>query len=100
MINLGKDFVWSQDDVLQGKIVGVEDCLVVNVYTTDLPNEQSKSKGKPIMVWIHGGGLAAGSGSKQFYGPDFIMDHDVVSRYRFAYFHQTSIDPITLFRLW
>jgi para-nitrobenzyl esterase len=36
-----------------------EDCLVLNVYTPSL-NGGSK---RPVMVWLHGGGFATGSGS-------------------------------------
>jgi len=36
-----------------------EDCLVLNVYTPSL-NEGSR---RPVMVWLHGGGFATGSGS-------------------------------------
>ncbi len=31
------------------------------------------------MVFIHGGAFFLGSGSKDFYGPDRILDYDVVS---------------------
>ena len=40
-------------------IVGAEDCLYLNVYT---PQPTSAQK-LPIMVWLHGGGYVAGSGS-------------------------------------
>lgn len=30
------------------------------------------------MVWIHGGGFSAGSGSSELYGPDFLLAHDVI----------------------
>ena len=59
-------------------MVGIEDCLVVNVYTTELPNGGSKGRGKPVMVWIHGGGFSVGGGNKAMHGPEFIMDYDVV----------------------
>nr|XP_034313487.1 cholinesterase-like [Crassostrea gigas]XP_034313488.1 cholinesterase-like [Crassostrea gigas] len=36
-----------------------EDCLKLNIY---VPNEVSFSNNKAVMVWIHGGGFAFGSG--------------------------------------
>ena len=36
-----------------------EDCLVLNVFTPDL----SRGRNRPVMVWLHGGGFATGSGS-------------------------------------
>ncbi|XP_035682784.1 carboxylesterase 1C-like [Branchiostoma floridae] len=37
-----------------------EDCLVLNVMTTSL----NSSAALPVMVWIHGGGLQSGTGSR------------------------------------
>ena len=34
-----------------------EDCLVLNVFTTGLEGK------RPVMVWLHGGGFASGSGT-------------------------------------
>ena len=39
------------------KAVYDEDCLVLNIYR---PSDAEAST--PIMVWIHGGGMQAGSG--------------------------------------
>jgi carboxylesterase type B len=30
------------------------------------------------MVWIHGGGFFASSGGTEMYGPEFLLDHDVI----------------------
>lgn len=33
---------------------------------------------KAVMVFIHGGGFSTGSGTAEFYGPDFLLNEDVV----------------------
>ncbi|HWX42998.1 MAG TPA: carboxylesterase/lipase family protein [Blastocatellia bacterium] len=39
-----------------------EDCLYLNVWTAAAPGDK-----KPVMVWIHGGGLTRGSGANRAY---------------------------------
>ncbi|KMQ92339.1 esterase e4 [Lasius niger] len=63
-----------QIDIIKHEIVGDEDCLYLNVFTTDI-NPLEK---RPVMVWIHGGGFFLGSGDASFYGPDYIVRKDVV----------------------
>ncbi|XP_016133188.1 uncharacterized protein ces2b [Sinocyclocheilus grahami] len=48
-----------------------EDCLYLNIYTPVKPGEDAKL---PVMVWIHGGGLAIGSAS--------VYDGSVLSAYQ------------------
>src|SRR5215471_305705 len=51
-----------------------EDCLFLNVWT---PGTDSRKR--PVMVWIHGGGFAFGSGSQTIYeGEDLAREQDVV----------------------
>ncbi|XP_071651760.1 juvenile hormone esterase-like [Temnothorax longispinosus] len=56
------------------EIEGDEDCLYLNVYTTKIES----SKKRTVMVWIHGGVFCWGSGDALFYGPDYIVQKDVV----------------------
>jgi para-nitrobenzyl esterase len=49
-----------------GNKIGSEDCLYLNVYTPGQKknNSRRKDRGLPVMVWIHGGSLVAGSGDQ------------------------------------
>ncbi|XP_046404430.1 esterase FE4-like [Ischnura elegans] len=59
--------------------IGTEDCLFLNVYTPKLFAEKEQfTDAKAVMVWIHGGGFAMGSSELAMYGPNFLLDGDVV----------------------
>lgn len=49
-----------------------EDCLFLNVYTTEITGK------KPVMFWIHGGAFSSGSGDSILYGPGHLLSEDVV----------------------
>jgi para-nitrobenzyl esterase len=73
-----------------------EDCLVLNVFTRGL----NDGKKRPVMVWIHGGGFAIGSGSgERTDGTNLARNHDVVSvslNHRLGvlgYCHLGDLDP-------
>ncbi|XP_047536605.1 esterase E4-like [Vanessa atalanta] len=58
---------------------GDEDCLFLNVYTPALPDKISGYNPKlAVMVWIHGGAFAVGSGNAFLYGPDHLVGAGVV----------------------
>ncbi|PKY08298.1 alpha/beta-hydrolase [Aspergillus campestris IBT 28561] len=42
---------------------GSEDCLFLNIQTPYIPKKGSTNGLKPVLLWIHGGGLVEGSGS-------------------------------------
>ena len=52
------------------EVVGVEDCLFLNVYSP----ENHQQAPLPVMVWIHGGALLAGAGTFQEHGPQHLLD--------------------------
>ncbi|XP_029165263.1 esterase E4-like [Nylanderia fulva] len=63
-----------QMDFIKQEIIGDEDCLYLNVFTNDI----NPSKKRAVMVSIHAGGFYMGSGNASFYGPDYIVQKDVV----------------------
>ncbi|XP_026319327.1 juvenile hormone esterase-like [Hyposmocoma kahamanoa] len=64
----------QKDMFTQQYIPGSEDCLYLNVYTRDL----KPTSPLPVMFFIHGGAYKSGSGNEDNYGPDFLVNHDVV----------------------
>ena len=44
-----------------------EDCLSLNIWTPEVPEDPASVAGRPVMVWIHGGGFTSGSGSVFLY---------------------------------
>lgn len=60
------------------EISGSEDCLYLNVYTPPTTENDKVQSLKPVMIWFHGGGWQCGSGTKEFYGPDYLLEYDVV----------------------
>ncbi|XP_076231278.1 uncharacterized protein LOC143177296 [Calliopsis andreniformis] len=59
-----------------GKLIS-EDCLRLNVYTTKLPSED-ETVSRPVMVFIHPGGFYGFSGQSSNFGPQYILDKDIV----------------------
>ncbi|MEV4313725.1 carboxylesterase family protein [Actinocrispum sp. NPDC049592] len=54
-----------------GRASDSEDCLYLNVYTPSRP-----AYGRPVMVWLHGGGLVSGSGD--LYDPTGLVRNGTV----------------------
>ncbi|KAL5280164.1 CES5A.2 family protein [Megaselia abdita] len=53
---------------------GQEDCLYLNVYVPNVPHQRKL----PVMVWFHGGGWTYGSGSSRDYGPQYLLEKDII----------------------
>ncbi|MBY0421888.1 MAG: carboxylesterase family protein, partial [Parvularculaceae bacterium] len=51
-----------------------EDCLYLNIWA---PGDAAASK-RPVMVWIHGGGLLDGSGAVPLYAGDALVRRGVI----------------------
>ena len=47
-----------------------EDCLYLNIWVP----EKSNNELKPVLVWIHGGGLVAGTSGSDLYDLEYIAD--------------------------
>lgn len=52
-----------------------EDCLYLNVY---VPASAKRASKLPVMVWIHGGGFAAGAGSEPRYTNSALVTKGIV----------------------
>ncbi|XP_056644896.1 esterase FE4-like [Diorhabda sublineata] len=69
------DACYQRND-LTNIVEGSENCLHLNVYTKNLPEESKELK--PVMVWFYGGAFVRGSNSSKLYGPEFLMTEDIV----------------------
>ncbi|GJG86668.1 carboxylic ester hydrolase [Gemmatimonadetes bacterium T265] len=54
---------WTLEFLLRGPVS--EDCLTLNVWTGAGPNRNGA--GRPVLVWVHGGGFTGGSGDVPVY---------------------------------
>ncbi|XP_055628008.1 esterase B1-like [Toxorhynchites rutilus septentrionalis] len=72
-------------------VIGSEDCLHINVYTKNLGNDNLA----PVMLYIHGGAFMRGSSGTDVYGPDYLIQRNVVLvtfNYRVGAFGFISFD--------
>ncbi|XP_076248299.1 venom carboxylesterase-6-like [Calliopsis andreniformis] len=60
--------------MLKNDVVGKEDCLYLNVYTPKLGSNDLL----PVMLYIHGGSFMTGSGGRADFGPDYLLDKNVL----------------------
>ena len=57
---------------------GGEDCLYLNVYTRHHPSQESAPSPVPVLVFLHGGAFLVGSCEAVVYGPQVLLDRDLV----------------------
>lgn len=95
--------VCYQTDVLYGSLMkphGMnEACIYANIhvplYALPAAGETPTKPGLPILVFIHGGGFAFGSGDADLYGPEYLVTRNVVVitfNYRLNFFGFFSLD--------
>ena len=73
-----KSTVACLQSYLGGVPLGQEDCLMLNIYVPEKIYNDEGNREYPVMFWIYGGGYAAGDGTFDLYGPQPLMDNDVV----------------------
>ncbi|KAK5647002.1 hypothetical protein RI129_005466 [Pyrocoelia pectoralis] len=64
--------IYTRSEIIEGE----EDCLYLNVYTPQL--DVSETSTYAVMVFFHGGGWLCGGGNSYWYGPDVLLDKDIV----------------------
>ena len=57
---------------------GQEDCLLLNVYVPETAFDNLDDK-LPVMFWIHGGSLTAGSNIYEEFGPKHLVEKNVIT---------------------
>jgi len=86
-----RDASVQSDECYQG-FTGVEDCLYLNVYVPELPDNSTANR--TVMVWIYGGAFAGGSADEADFGSGKLMNYDVITvtfNYRLGLFGYLSM---------
>lgn len=65
--------ICPQYDISAGEPMGDEDCLNLNVYTPKIDKKK-----RAVMVYIHGGAFIMGGGASYFFGPNYLLEQDVI----------------------
>ncbi|XP_059483605.1 uncharacterized protein LOC132201448 [Neocloeon triangulifer] len=61
---------------IPNSFVGQEDCLYLNIFTSNLPREGENNTMYDVMFYIHGGAFMFGSG--QYSGGKYLTDRNIV----------------------
>jgi len=65
--------VCPQFAIGSNEATGDEDCLNLNVYSPKLDKKK-----RAVIVYFHGGSFVFGAGASYTYGPEFLLENDVV----------------------
>ncbi|XP_037038064.1 esterase B1-like [Bradysia coprophila] len=65
---------YCMTDFMTGLQDGQENSGTINIYTRNMQPKELH----PVMIWIHGGGYCRGSSRTDLYGPDYIIEKNVV----------------------
>lgn len=66
--------IQAGEECLQSANSGSEDCLYINVFTPRLNSTEKL----PVMIWVYGGYFLEGNGNSERFGPDYLLEKDVV----------------------
>lgn len=87
-LHFGNDCIQLNPD--NSTVFGTEDCLFLNIFVPKVCSlTQSSSVKLPVVFYILGGQFAFGSSS--FYGPDYIIDTNVILVCLFCMFRSIFI---------
>lgn len=100
---VGNDVQARLGTILTNQVSENEDCLYLNVYTPSLKAGSTQAL-LPVIVYIHGGGLAALSGStplfevchpavSSFYTFFFLLSHETVFNWKELFFSPYNDSP-------
>ncbi|CAH2253936.1 jg1179, partial [Pararge aegeria aegeria] len=56
-------------------VIGTLDCLRLNIY---VPSNATSKNRLAVLVYIHGGSYNVGYGSRYYYGPKYLIRHNVI----------------------
>ena len=66
-----------QLELTGGAVTGAEDCLTLNVFSPETVFGRGAAR-HPVMVWLHGRGFQLGSASAEMFGPERLLEEDLV----------------------
>ncbi|XP_045533089.1 juvenile hormone esterase-like [Pieris brassicae] len=97
--------ICPQHDVLYGRLMQPrnmsEACIHANIHVPihALPGSYQQKANLPIFVFVHGGGLAFGSGDSDLHGPEYLVQREMIVitfNYRLNVFGYLSLNSTSI----